>query len=276
MKPIIVGDSSLDLNDDLQSKIQATLVPFHIDVGQQHFIDDETLNVPELLKAMKAYPKAPQTAAPSPNDFFNAYLKGMEVFSVTISSKLSATYSNAMLAKTMIEEKFLNKIHVVDSKSASSGETLIGLKLIELMSANLGFEELVEAIEHFRDNMKTFFVLESLDNLVKNGRMSKVAGMLAQALSIKPLCAAEDGDIIVLEKTRGIKTALKRLVEVIGEESKDQKERDLIISHCNAPKRAEEIKNSILSRYEFRSVHVVETRGLSTVYANDGGIIVSF
>src|SRR5699024_8838655 len=172
------------------------------------------------------------------------------------------------------KEKF---IHVFDSLSASIGETLISMKINELIEKKFDKFDIIEEVEGYIEDMKTFFVLESLDNLVKAGRISKLLSHIGSILSIKPIMGAnDDGTIRLVEKTRGKKRAFKRLVEVIGEQGEKLEEKILGIAHCNAPEKAEKLKKQIEEMYNFKEVIIVETAGLSSAYANDGGIIIAF
>lgn len=269
-----------DLNEDLKRKINPIIVPLKITIGDENFLDDEDLDRRMLLKKMKDYPKAPKTACPSPYDFIKAYEEADEdiVFCITCSEKLSATYNNAMIAKSLYLEKTKTRIiNVLDSLSASGGETLIGLKLLELESLNLKPEQIIDKINGYVSEMRTYFVLESLDNVVKGGRMNKVVAKVATTFSIKPIMAADDdGNIMLCEKARGTKKALRRLVEIIGEQGDRIEEKILSIAHCNCLQRAEKLKNDIMERYSFKDIIIVETGGVTSVYANDGGIIISF
>ena len=125
--------------------------------------------------------------------------------------------------------------------------------------------------------MKTFFVLESLDNLIKNGRITKTKALIANVLNLKPIMGEDgEGNIRLVENVRGTKKAFKRLVEIIGETGGKLEEKILAISHTNAEERAENLKRDIQSRYNFKDVIVVKTAGLSSAYAYDGGIILAF
>ena len=282
MKYKIVADSSCDLNEELKDKLNVNLVPFKIDVDDTSFIDDESLNVLELITAMKNSPNPVRTSCPSPGDFIKEFEDLDDtsdgVFAVTISSPLSGTYSSAMLAKSMVEEKDKDKfIHVFDSKSASIGETLICLKLHELIQEKYNSLDIVQKVEEYIKGMKTYFILETLDNLIKNGRISKTKGLIANVLNLKPIMGTDgDGNIELIENVRGTKRAFKRLVEIIGDSSQKFEEKILAISHCNALERAKELKRDIESKYNFKEVILVEMAGLSTAYSNDGGIILVF
>ena len=277
MKYNIVADSSCDLNKELQDKLNVSLVPFKIDVEDNTFLDDENLDTMELINAMKASPNPIRTSCPSPGDFVAEYRDADTVFVVTISSKLSGTYNSALLAKEMVNEEFPHKfIHVFDSKSASVGESLTAIKIKELIDENLSNLEIVEKVEKYIKEMKTYFILESLDNLIKNGRISKTKGLIANVLNLKPIMGSNDGDIELVENIRGSKRAFKRLVDIIGESGVRFEERTLAISHTNALKLGEGLKKEIEERYKFKDVILVKTAGLSSGYAYDGGIILSF
>jgi DegV family protein with EDD domain len=182
------------------------------------------------------------------------------------------------MAKNMVLEEIGDKfIHVFDSLSASIGETLVSLKIYELAKRNLDDSEIVDKVNQYIKEMKTFFILESLDNLIKAGRISKLKGQLASALSIKLIMGgSEKGTIKLVDKVRGSKRALRRLVDIIGEQGEKLEERVLGIAHCNCLERALELKEKIQQKYKFKDIIIVEMAGLSTVYANEGGIVIAF
>ncbi len=279
MKYKIIADSSCDLNEELKDKLKVGLVPFKIDVDEKSFIDDENLDTMELIDAMKKSPNPIRTSCPSPGDFAEEY-KSTDadyIFVVTISANLSGTYNSAVLAKNMAKEEEGNKfIHVFDSKSASVGETLVAIKIHELIEEKLAHMEIVEKVEKYIKEMKTFFILKSLDNLIKNGRISRTKGLIANVLNLKPIMGEEDGTIKLVENVRGTKKAFRRLVELIGETGEKLEEKILAISHANALERAEELKREIQKRYKFKDIILVKQAGLSTSYANEGGIIITF
>lgn len=274
----IVADSSCDLNEELRERLKVTLVPLTLEVGDKVYKDDEKLDVKTMLAEMKASPTSPKTACPSPNDFTKAYEGVDSVFVVTLSSALSGTYDSAVLAKNILLENIDNKfIHVFDSFSASVGETLISMKIFELAKKSYSNLQIVEKVNEYIKSMKTIFLLESLDNLMKAGRLSKVKGRIASLLNIKPIMGStEDGNIKLVEDVRGYKRAFMRFAEIIGEQGEKLEEKVIGIAHCNCRERAEQFKAELLKRYKFKDIIIVETAGLSSVYANQGGIIVAF
>ncbi|MHB1392926.1 MAG: DegV family protein [Clostridia bacterium] len=274
----IVADSSCDLNEDLKKELGVALVPLTLQIGEINYRDDESLDVKAMLKEMAECPTSPKTACPSPNDFIKAYEGPESVFVVTLSSALSGTYESAMLAKKMLLENTEGKfVHVFDSLSASIAETLISIRIFELAKKSYDNLQIVEKVNEYISSMKTFFLLESLENLIKNGRLGKVKGTIASLLNIKPVMGANEvGDIKLVESVRGYRRAFTRFIEIIGEQGEKLEEKVIGIAHCNCLERAEEFKSELMKRYKFKDIIIVETAGLSSVYSNQGGIIVAF
>ena len=166
-------------------------------------------------------------------------------------------------------------IYVFNSRSASIGETLIALKIEECEKAGMGFQEVVDTVEAYIEAQHTYFVLESLEALRKNGRLSNLKAFVANALNIKPVMGSTpQGTICQLDQARGMNRALKKMVDYIVGGLKDPGEKILAISHCNCPERAEMVKQMILSRVSVKDVIVLDTAGVSSLYASDGGVIV--
>jgi len=272
----IISDSSLDLNDQLEKEIDIVKIPFKLYIDEVEIIDDEKLDVIEFIEKMKKSAKLPRTACPSPNDFKELFDNEDGVFAIAISSKLSGTYNSAMLAMNMVLEEKKKNIHVFDSKSASVAQTLIALKIKEFMDQGLGFDKIVEEVEEFIKNMKTFFISESLDNLIKNGRIPSWKGKLAMALKIRPIMTTLDGDIVVHEKVRGSNKAFEKLAQNISEMAKDASNKTIAISHVNNPDRAKSLKARLQELTNFKEIIIVPTHGLTSLYCDDQGIIVAF
>lgn len=274
----IVADSSCDLDEALQKRLNVSLVPFKIDVDHKSFVDNKDLDISELISVMENSLNPIRTSCPSPGDFVTEYKKFDNIFVIAISSQLSGTYNSAVVAKEMVKEEYPDKfIHVFDSKSASIGETLIAIKINELVEKKLSNLEIVEGVDKYIKENQTFFILESLDNLIKNGRISKTKGLIANVLNLKPIMGSDgNGNIQLIENVRGSKRAFKRLVEIIGESGVKFEEKILAISHVNALERAEGLKKEIQDKYDFKDIILVKTAGLSSSYANNGGIILAF
>lgn len=274
----IVADSSCDLNDDIKEKLNIELVPFKLTIEDEHFIDDENIDMDRFIKKMKKSKSAIKYSIHSPGDFLEAFGDSENVFVITISKKLSGTYNSAILAKEMaLKDNKDRFIHVFDSKSGSVGETLVALKLNELIKEGKSNKEIVNEVEDYTKEIETYFISQDLDNIIKSGRLSKTKGLVATILNILPIMGSDgDGNIVLIDKVRGKKRAFDRLVEIIGESKKGFKERILGISHKNALSKAVDIKNEIQEKYNFKDIIIVETKGLSTGYINDKGVFIAF
>ena len=239
--------------------------------------DDETFNQKEFLEKVAAYPQCPKSSCPSPEKFMEAYhCDAEEVYVVTLSSHLSGSYNSAELGKSLYQEKYgEKKIHVVDSESASCGETQLAIRLMRYKEAGLTFEETVEKIEVFKRKMRTYFVLDNLETLRKNGRLTGVKALVASTLSIKPVMVGNLGVIEQKSQAIGINKALAKMADcLVGDVSHTEK-RTLMITHCNCPERAQYMRELMEKRASYRNVVIMDTAGVSTMYANDGGIIVT-
>ncbi len=273
----IVVDSCCELPADFLWDKRFERVPLGLEVGDYNILDDESFDQAEFLRKVAEYPKCPKSSCPSPERFMESFREDVDhVYAVTLSSHLSGSYNSARLGKDLYHEKYGEKqIHVVDSESASGGEAQIALKIMELEESGLPFEKIVEETEAFRDSIHTYFVLDNLETLRKNGRLSGVKALVASTLNIKPVMGSDKGEIIQKSQTIGIKKALSRMAEFAASEVKNAAGRRLIITHCNAAARAEQVKRLILDKVSFRDCIIMDTRGVSSMYANDGGVIVT-
>ena len=193
-----------------------------------------------------------------------------------MSAELSGSYNSAVLGMNLYHEEHGEKnIHVFNSCSASIGETLIALKIRECEEQGMTYEQVIETVEAYIESQHTYFVLETLDTLRKNGRLTGIKALVATALNVKPVMGATpEGNIYQIGQGRGMKKALGKMAESVLAEMSDPQNKILAISHCNCPERAEAFKELLVKYATFKDVIVVDTAGISSMYANDGGIIV--
>ncbi len=279
MRYKIIADSSCELPEELKEDERFDVIPFGMEVNGYHIVDDSQIDIDKLLVRIAESPTCAKSSCPSPQAFLDSIEKSdaMHIYIITISGKLSGSYNSAMLAKSLYEEGNGNKqIFVIDSMSASCGESQIALMAMELEEKGVAFEEITKRLEIYRDNLSTYFVLDNIETLRKNGRMSGVKALVASTLNIKPVLAGDKGCIVQLSQAVGIKKALVKMVEHIAKEVKEVKDKRIIITHCNNLKRAEYVKQLISERAEFNNYIIMSMSGLSSLYANDGGIIVTF
>ncbi len=273
----IVVDSCCELPEQYKKDARFERVPLGLEVGDDQILDDENFNQKEFLAKVAACPTCPKSSCPSPERFVEAYhCDADNIYVVTLSSHLSGSYNSAELGKKLYHETYGDKnIYVCDSESASCGETQLALKAMELEEKGCSFEEIVKQLEAFRDDMRTLFVLDNLETLRKNGRLTGVKAFVATTLNVKPLMTEDGGVIIQKSQAIGSKKALAKLAEAVIKEAVNPAEKVLMITHCNCPERAEAVKNMILDKLNVKDVLIMDTAGISSMYANDGGVIVT-
>ena len=274
----IVCDSCTDLTEEDLKKGCYTLVPLTLLVDGEEIIDDETFDQADFLAKVAASKESVKSACPAPESYMEAYSKADDIYVVTLSAELSGSYNSAVLGKNLYEEENGTKnIHVVNSRGAATTQVLIARKLNEYASQGMSFEEVVDKIEEYTTSLRTYFVLETLEVLRKNGRLSRLSATIAGALNIKPvMIGTRDGVIQKAAQARGMKKALAKMVEHMGSEGRDLTRRQFVISHCNCYERAVYVKELIKKHLHAEDVDIVDTKGVSSLYACDGGIIVSY
>lgn len=275
----IILDSCGELTEEMKADPHFASVPLILTLDGEEIPDDENFDQASFIKKMKESSEAPKSASPSPEKFYNEYMSGpKEFFVVTLSANLSSSYTSAQMGAQMaLEENPDLKIHVFNSISASPAETLIGRFADELKRKGASFEEVVEQGEAYIKRMSTFFVLDNLDVFRKSGRLTGVKSVMTSALKLRPIMAGSDvGTIFQADIARGTKKALERMVELAIEKMEASKPSIIGITHCNCPERAELVKNAIAKKVDGLEYQINNARGVSTMYANDGGVILSF
>lgn len=275
----IIVDSCGELTYRMKKSGVYETASLSMEVDGDIIVDDENFDQADFLRRVEASPECPKSSCPSPERYMELYGGDEErVYAVTLSSELSGSYNSAQLGRKLWMEEHGEsgkKIYVFNSRSASVGETLIGLKIQECEENGLGFEETVSTVETYIDEQHTYFVLENLDTLRKNGRLTGIKSFVASALNIKPVMGSTpEGTICQLGQARGMKRALAKMADQIVKEGKTTKDKILAIAHCNCPERAREVERMLLDKIRVKDSFIVDTAGISTMYANDGGIIV--
>ena len=267
----IIVDSSSDLTPELEAAMGITTVPLHLRLGQKEYMDDANLNLAAFMEEMKACKEKVGTAAATPAAFADAMTQ--DAFVVTVSAKLSATYSNAMLAA----EDAPVDVHVFDSKTASAGGTLVALKIRELVSKGLPKQQIIESINSFIDGTKTYLVLERFENLIKNGRLGVLKGRIASVLNVKLILGADgQGEISLHAKVRGTKAMLDKMLSLISASGRSTTGENVVISHCNNQSLADQLAGLIRQKFDFKEIFIIPTRGTSSLYGDNKGIIMAF
>jgi DegV family protein with EDD domain len=270
----LIIDSSSNMKSDPDHNVE--VVPLNISFGGKDYIDDQNLNIREFLNDMNQNQVAGKTTCPSIQAWLNA-LEGTEkAIIITMTSGMSGTFSSALQAKTMYEEKHpTSQIIVVDSRSAGPELTIVLHGIEKMIQGDIRFVDLEEVIAKFRMRTHLLFILQSLHNLSLNGRVSPAAAKVAGLLKINLIgTASKEGKLEPLTKARGMKKAMRELLKYMKDDNYHGGE--VIIDHCENEKDAEIIKDKILAEYPDAQVTIRPMRGLCSFYAEEGGIMVGF
>lgn len=279
MKYGIVVDSGCDLihlREDVTDKIDFTRSPLKLDIGEKVFIDSFDLSIEEFMEEMYSYKGKTGSAAPSPDEWLKAYEKSENVFAVTITGTLSASYSSAVIGMELFKEQYPDRnIYVIDSKSTGPEMSLIVRKLTDYMMENMDFEDICKNIDEYCKHTNLLFILQSLDNLVKNGRISRLKASMAGILGIKILgIASEEGTIDLLHKCRG-KMAVydKAIIEMLERNYHGGR---VVIAHCFADEVSNYVVSKIRENFPDCDVEIMKTSGLCSYYTEKGGLLIGF
>lgn len=275
----VIADSSNEIDQAFLNRYPVDIVPFKLYIDGVEYVDDESLNVDQFVDDMVKASTLPKSACPSPNDFM-AHFEGEadEIYVVAISSNLSGTYNSAMLAKSIYESENPGKkfIHVFDSLGAAATETLVTRKIHEVKKQNIEPQELVRIVERYIDETHVYFISESLDNLIKNGRISKWKGIIASTLKILPIMGADErGEIKLCEKVRTSNKAYQRLIEILQEEIVKNGKKIVAVTHVGNFERANQIVETLNKTPGVEEIFNLKCAGLSSLYADNNGVIVA-
>lgn len=274
----IIVDSCCDLTPEMHADPIFRVIPLTIRVGGRDFLDDEHLNTQELLDAMAQSDGPSSSSCPAPGDYLDAYRAAEgDIYVVTLSAMLSGSHNSARQGAALLrEEQPERNIHIFNSCSASAGEVVLAQKVCELARSGLPFPEVIRQADQAVREMNTLFVLENLDNLKKNGRLTRVQALLTGALRIKLVMGSTpEGEICKHAQAMSIRQALGKLVEIMRNDPRHVG-KSLVISHCHSLERARLLRDMVEKGCVFDRVQITATAGLSSYYANAGGIVAAY
>lgn len=274
----IIVDSCCDLTPEMRADPVFRSIPLTIRVGGKDYVDDQSLDTSLLIYAMDQSPDASSSSCPAPGDYLDAYHQAEgDIYVVTLSALLSGSHNSAWQARQMLlEEQPERNIQVFNSCSASAGEVLLAQKVYELAKSGLPFDQVVAQAEKTITDTNTLFVLENLDNLKKNGRLTRVQAMLTGALRIKLIMGSTpEGEICKHGQALSIKQALAKIVDIMAADERHIG-KILYIAQCLCPDRAQQLWDLAKKSCQFAGVVITATRGLSSYYANSGGVVAAY
>lgn len=272
----LITDGSCDLPVDIINKFNINIVPLNISFGQEHFISGVNIDNNTFYSKMSESKELPKTSCPSPDKFMEAYEGEEDIIILTLASKLSGTYSTAVLAKEMYLSENNNKnIQVIDTESGSIGAGLLVIKAAKLIEEGKSMDEIVSEIEKLKKELVFFGTLETLDNAIKGGRINPIAGKIINSLNFKIIIQISDGVVKPIDKARGENNSIKKVIEKLFDSTGDFANKTLAIAHANCIDKANKVKEIIEQKHQFKEVFISEIGSVMGTYSSKGAILVS-
>jgi DegV family protein with EDD domain len=273
----IITDGSCDFPQEVLDRVKPGVVGINVAFGEECYIGGLEIDEETFYNKMRGCKELPKTSSPSPERFLELYnCEEDELLVFTLTSKLSSTYSSAVLAKNMYLEENANKrIEVIDSQSGSIGVALMILKCNELIESGKTMDEILNHIEKFKEEMVFFGALDTLENAIKGGRVNALAGKLINALNFKVIIKIEDGLVKPIDKARGESNSLKKALDYVQNNVTNQMQRTVIIGHANCPDKAKKVKQFIELNSEFKEILIAGVGPIMGTFTSEGAILVS-
>lgn len=276
----IFADSASDLPKEFFEKENVVLFPLRVHIGNEEFEDIRTINSLKVYEAIRNDIR-PKTSQVSPDEMLNAFEQlakdGEEGFYIAFSSELSGTYGTAMMASDQIREEYPDlKLTVLDTKAASLGYGMLVKEAVKLRSQGHPLKEIIERVTFMADHMESLFTVEDLDYMAKGGRISKGSAFVGGLLNIKPLLHVENGKLVPIEKLRGRKKVIKRIVELMEERGEQIEKQIIAISHGDDEEFANLMKEAIEEQFHPKSVEVYMIGSVIAAHTGPGTLAVFF
>ncbi|TFB22046.1 DegV family protein [Filobacillus milosensis] len=276
----IVIDSASDLPKDIQEQYQIDSVPLLVHLDGEDYLDGESIEPKTVYNAMRAG-KSPKTAQATPESFYKIFKKHVEqnraVIYMAFSSELSGTYQSAIIAKEQIAEDYPDAdLYCIDTKAASLGCGLIAYHAAELANRGGDVQDILDMTNHYVNNIEHIFTVDDLEYLHRGGRVSRTQAFVGSLLKIKPLLHVEDGKLIPLEKIRGAKKVLRRMVDLMNERGENLNEQTIAITHGDDEENANKLKELIQEEINPKQVIVSPIGSAIGAHAGPGTIALFF
>ncbi|GGM34277.1 DegV family protein [Paraliobacillus quinghaiensis] len=276
----LITDSSADLPIELKEKLKIKTIPLYVHFGKKQYASDE-LDTFTYFKKIREATDFPISSAPGPHVYYELFKevpKDQAIIFMGISAGISSAYNNAVMAMNLLlEEQPERKIEVINTKTASPGLILLLDEAGKRIEDGYNFDELVKHLYDRVEHTATFFILKTVENLVRGGRLDKVKGAIAKTLNIKLLLYADkNGRVEVMEKIRGDKKSIRRFIAQIGEYVSSAEDKVITLTHCQAIDRANHIIEEINKKYSFKQTILSEIGPVISTHAGEGGIVISF
>lgn len=278
MKKIkIVTDSTSDIPKEIAEKHDITVLPLTIHFEEKEFRDWIDIKPFEFFDLMRKSEKLPTTSMVNPSEFSQAYEKLLEeydeIISIHLSSHASGTYGSAAIARDMVNEE---RITVIDTYNYTYGYGQFVVEAAIMAEEGKSRDEIIEKGEYLKNNLKTLFVVDTLEYLKKGGRLSATKATIGTLLNLKPILTVKEGKIIAIDKARGFKKALKRIAEIIQEEGSIVNSQVLKVGHADSYENLEIFKKSMEETFGECQFEEFEVGCVIGVYCGPGTVVIHY
>ena len=273
----IITDGSCDLPLEVIERVNPSIVGINVCFGDESYIGGVEIDDKTFYEKMKTSKELPKTSSPSPDRFIEAYkCEEDEILVFTLTSKLSGTYSNAVLAKTMyLEEHPEKRIEVIDTQSGSIGVALMMLKSNELIEQGKSMDEILVEIEKYKEEIIFFGALDTLENAVKGGRVNPLAGKVMNVLNLKVIIRIDEGLVKPIDKARGGVNSIKKAIDYVKTHVENETEKTVVIGHANCPDKADKIKSLIYENLNFKEILTAGIGPIMGTFTAEGAILIA-
>lgn len=275
----VIIEGSTDFPKELLDKMGVKVVGINIAFGEENYIGGVDINEETFYQKMKGYKELPKTSSPSPEKFIEMFdCEEEEILIITLTSKLSSTYSSAVLAKNIYLEHnpgANKRIAVIDSLSGSIGVGLMVYKANKLIQEGKSLKEITEYLEDIKTDLAFYGVLNTLDNAIKGGRVNPIAGKLINALNFKVIIEISEGVVKPIDKARGESNSVKKLLEIVKNNVNDTTNKTLVIGHSNCEEKAYKIAKQIEENYEYKDIIISSIGPVMGTYTSEGAILIA-
>jgi DegV family protein with EDD domain len=268
----IVTDSTVDLTEKEISDLNIHIVPLSITIDGETYIDRIDLSPSSFLEKMKASEELPKSSQPPAGAFLELYDElgkdGSEVLSIHMTGNMSGTVRSAESAAEMSS----TSVTVIDSRFISRGLAFQVIEAAKLAKNGKSLEEILHSIENIRKNTNLFVVVDTLENLVKGGRIGKGRAMIGSLLNIKPIASLAGGEYTPVAKVRSHSQVVKYLSSQFVEDVKGKTISGVGLVHVDGMKLAQNLKNKIIEKTGFEDFEIAETTPIISTHTGIGAI----
>jgi DegV family protein with EDD domain len=266
-----VTDSTCDLPREFVEKYDIKVVPLSVNFGDDSYLDGIEISNKEFYDRLRNSDKLPTTSQVSPGEFVEVFKeildKDDEVLGIFLAKEFSGTLPSAKIAKDIIKS---DKIHLIDSRGVTGALAAVVLAAGDLIERGLSIENIELRLDEFIRNSESILVIDTLEYLVKGGRISKAQGAIGSVLSVKPVLTIGDGKLDTLAKVRGRKKGIKWMIDWVKDNRFDLSDKRVFILDTDDPKFHQDIKNALLNNFEVGEIIDIEVGAVVGTHGGPG------